>query len=56
MRRCSHYQRAAGELWKFCFFRGESSQAEFIDGILDPMTADTQTIDWWEPATPRPRQ
>ncbi len=56
MRRCSHYQRAAGELWKFCFSRGAGSHAEYIAGILDRMTADAETIDWWEPATPRRRQ
>ena len=51
-----HYHRAAGELWKFCFARGGGSHAEFIAGLLDRMTADAETIDWWERATPRPRQ
>ena len=51
-----HYHRAAGELWKICFARGEGSHAEFIAGLLDRMTADAETIDWWERATPRPRQ
>ena len=51
-----HYHRAAGELWKICFARGEESHAEFIAGRLDRMTADAETIDWWERATPRPRQ
>ena len=51
-----HYHRAAGELWKFCFARGGGSHTEFIAGLLDRMTADAETIDWWERATPRPRQ
>src|SRR5262249_43324645 len=51
-----HYHRAAGELWKFCFARGGGSHAEFIAGLLDRMTADAETIDWWERATPRPPQ
>jgi hypothetical protein len=51
-----HYHRAAAELWKFCFSRGEGSHAEFIAGLLDLMTAGAKTIDWWERATPRRRQ
>lgn len=51
-----HYHRAAGELWKFCFARGGGTHAEFIAGLLDHMTADADPIDWWERATPRPRQ
>ena len=51
-----HYHRAAGELWKFCFARGGGSHPEFIAGLLDRMAADAETIDWWERATPRPRQ
>jgi hypothetical protein len=51
-----HYHRAAGELWTFCFARGGGSHPEFIAGLLDRMAADAETIDWWERATPRPRQ
>ena len=51
-----HYHRAAGELWKFCFARGGGSHAEFIAGLLDRVTADAETIDWWKRATRRPRQ
>jgi hypothetical protein len=51
-----HYHRAAAELWKFCFAHGGGSHAEFTAGLLDRMTADAETIDWWERATPRPRQ
>ena len=51
-----HHHRAAGELWRFCFARGGGSHPEFIAGLLDRMAADAETIDWWERATPRPRQ
>jgi hypothetical protein len=48
-----HYHRAAGELWKFCFSRGGGSHAELIADVLDRMSADAETIDWWERATAR---
>jgi hypothetical protein len=51
-----HYHRGAGGLWKFCFARGGGSHAEFIAGLLDGMSVGAQTTDWWEPATPQPRQ
>jgi hypothetical protein len=51
-----HYHRAAAGLWKFCFARGGGSHAEFIAGLLDGMSAGAETIDWWERATPQPRQ
>ncbi len=51
-----HYHRAAGELWKFCFSRGGGTHAEFTAGLLDHMTAGTETIDWWECATRQRRQ
>ena len=46
MRRSATTQRAAAELWKFCFARGGGAHAEFVAGLLDRMTADAQTIDW----------
>jgi len=51
-----HYHRAAAELWKFCFARGGGAHVEFIAGLLDRMTADAETIDWWERAAPRQHQ
>ena len=51
-----HYHRAAGEVWKFGFARGGGSHPEFIAGLIDRTAADAETIDWWERATPRPRQ
>jgi hypothetical protein len=47
------YHRGAAELWKFCFARGGGAHAEFVAGLLDRMTADAETIDWWERAAPR---
>jgi hypothetical protein len=44
-----HYHRAAAELWKFCFARGGGAHVEFVAGLLDRMTADAETIEWWEP-------
>ena len=32
------------------------AHAEFIAGLLDRMTADAETIDWWERAAPRRHQ
>jgi hypothetical protein len=51
-----HYHRAAAELWKFCFARGVGAQAELIASLLDRMTAEAETIDWWERAAPRRHQ
>ena len=51
-----HYHRAAAELWKFCFARGGGAHVEFIAGLLDRMTANAETIDWWERAAPRRHQ
>ena len=50
------YHHAAAELWKFCFARGGGAHAEFVAGLLDRMTADAETIDWWERAIPRRHQ
>lgn len=51
-----HYHRAAAELWKFCFARGGGAHVEFAADLLDRMTADAETIDWWERAAPRRHQ
>ena len=51
-----HYHLAATQLWKFCFAGGGGTHAELIAGILDRMTADAESIDWWERATPRRHQ
>ncbi len=51
-----HYHLAATQLWKFCFACGGGTHAEFIAGILDRMTADAETLGWWERAIPRRQQ
>jgi hypothetical protein len=51
-----HYHRAAAELWKFCFARGGGAHVEFVADLLDRMTADAETIDWWERGAPRRHQ
>ena len=50
------YHRAAAELWKFCFARGGGAHVAFVADLLDRMTADAETIDWWERAAPRRHQ
>src|SRR5689334_10756040 len=51
-----HHHLAATQLWKFCFACGGGTHAEFTAGILDRMTADAETLGWWERATPRRHQ
>ncbi len=50
------YHRAAAELWKHCGARGGGAHTEFAAGLLNRMTADAETIDWWERAAPRRHQ
>ncbi len=47
-----HYHRAARELWKFCW-SGGGTHMEMIAHALDRMTADGETINWWERVSPR---
>ncbi|GLV12090.1 MULTISPECIES: hypothetical protein [Mycobacterium] len=47
-----HYHRAARELWKFCW-SGGGTHIEMIAHILDRMTTDSETINWWERVSPR---
>ncbi len=48
-----HYHRAAHELWKFCWSGGGGAHVEVIADILDRMTTDGDTINWWEQVSPR---
>jgi hypothetical protein len=43
-----HYQRAARELWKFCWGTGGGRHAELIAAHLHRLAEDNQVIDWWE--------
>ena len=47
-----HYHRAARELWKFCWSCGGTHIA-VIAHVLDRMTTDGETINWWERVSPR---
>jgi hypothetical protein len=48
-----HYHRAARELWKFCWSGGGGTHIEMVAHILDRMTTDGETINWWESVSPR---
>jgi len=50
-----HYHQAARELWKFCWSSGGGTHIEIIAHLLDRMTTDGETINWWERVTPRQR-
>jgi hypothetical protein len=43
-----HYQRAARELWKFCWGTGGGGHVELIAAHLHRLAEDDQVIDWWE--------
>ncbi|MDP7707605.1 hypothetical protein [Mycobacterium sp. TY815] len=47
-----HYHRAARELWKFCW-SGGGTHIEMIAAVLDRMTTDGETINWWEQTSSR---
>jgi hypothetical protein len=49
------YQRAARELWKFCWSTGGGSHVEFIASHLRQMADENQVIDWWDRGAPRRR-
>jgi len=42
-----HYQRAAQELWKFCWLAGASAGVETTASVLRSM-GEAESIDWWE--------
>ncbi|MDM3905631.1 hypothetical protein QRB40_07635 [Mycobacterium intracellulare subsp. chimaera] len=48
-----HYHRAARELWKFCWSGGGGTHSEMIAHIIDQMTTNGETINWWERVSPR---
>lgn len=50
-----HYHRAARELWKFCWSGGGGAHTEMTAHMLDQMTTDGETINWWERVSPRRR-
>jgi hypothetical protein len=42
------YQRAARELWKFCWLVGSGAGVERTPRVLREMAADGESVDWWE--------
>ncbi|MCV7030028.1 hypothetical protein [Mycobacterium sherrisii] len=50
-----HYHRAARALWKFCWSGAGGTHIESIAHLLDQMTTDGETINWWERVTSRQR-
>ena len=48
-----HYHRAARELWKFCWSGSGGTHTEMVAHVLDRMTTDGETINWWERVSPR---
>ena len=49
------YQRAARELWKFCWLAGAGAGVERTARELREMAAEGESIDWWELGAPRER-
>lgn len=50
-----HYQRAARELWKFCWLAGAGAGVERTARQLREIAAQGESIDWWELGAPRER-
>jgi hypothetical protein len=50
-----HYQRAAHELWKFCWSTGGGGHIEMIAAHLNRLAEDNQIVDWWERGAPHRR-
>ncbi len=50
-----HYQRAARELWKFCWLAGAGAGVERTARELREMAAEGESIDWWQLGAPRER-
>lgn len=49
------YQKAARELWKFCWGRGSGSHVEMVVSTLERLTAEGDRPDWWAAAEDRRR-
>jgi hypothetical protein len=49
------YQRAARELWKFCWLGGAGAGVERTARVLRDMTAENEQADWWQLGAPRGR-
>lgn len=49
------YQRAARELWKFCWLGGSGAGVEFTARALRDMADQGERADWWQLGAPRER-
>jgi hypothetical protein len=50
------YQRAARELWKFCWLAGGGAGVELTARLLREMAAAGESIDWWARGAPSDRR
>lgn len=50
------YSRAARELWKFCRLPGGGAGAERTARLLRDMTAEGDSVDWWQLGAPPDRE
>jgi hypothetical protein len=50
------YQRAARELWKFCWLAGGGTGLERTAQVLREMAAEGEAVDWWELGARRDRR
>ncbi|MDQ3030729.1 MAG: hypothetical protein M3R09_12040 [Actinomycetota bacterium] len=49
------HQRAARELWKFCWLDGAGAGVERTARVLRDMAAESEQADWWQLGAPRER-
>jgi hypothetical protein len=50
------YERAARELWKFCWLAGAGAGVERTARLLRDMAADDELVDWWQRGAPSDRE
>jgi hypothetical protein len=50
-----HYERAARELWKFCWSGGVGAHIEIVAGIIEEPGSDEDAVDWWQRGAPPER-
>ena len=49
------YQRAARELWKFCWLGGGGAGVERTARVLREMASKGESVDWWQLGAPSDR-
>jgi hypothetical protein len=50
-----HYERAAQELWKFCWSGGVRAHIEIVARIIEEPVGDDDAVDWWQRGAPPER-